>query len=307
MVMGIYISARDHSMSVFLIEYALWVALASYVFAFRGSVFGAMIRHFDQETEQLYRVKRAYESHFPGNVLTRSGCMCIVSWPGIYARSWDALVEKSKHNALSAAVVFLPEHTADFGKHGTDKCYCVEMYGEVKPWGCRWFQLWREMVDTAVAREQKLMVYYFNGMRGRGKISSWDICCDDAIKRDFFYAKKACVLAALPAGERMRLEALPNLLRDDALGGEPGSERADEEERIFVCSLTEEEQEFWLSHKGLGNSQKAEVAWLEKHGYTYEEREVQMFTEDRRRSQIALLSTGALDLGATGADTQHVL
>jgi hypothetical protein len=37
-----------------------------------------------------------------------------------------------------AAVVFLPEHTADFGGHGSDKCYCVEMYGERKPWGCRW-------------------------------------------------------------------------------------------------------------------------------------------------------------------------
>ena len=28
-------------------------------------------------------------------------------------------------------MVFLPEHTANFGKHGSDKCFCVEMYGEV--------------------------------------------------------------------------------------------------------------------------------------------------------------------------------
>ena len=51
----------------------------------------------------------------------------------------DELVKKAKHNALSmsAAVVFLPERTRDYGKCGTDKCYCVEMYGEKKPWGCR--------------------------------------------------------------------------------------------------------------------------------------------------------------------------
>ena len=30
-------------------------------------------------------------------------------------------------------------------------------------------------------------------------------------------------------------------------------------------------------HKGLGNSQKAEVAWLEKQGYAYEEVDVRVF------------------------------
>ena len=32
---------------------------------------------------------------------------------------------------LSAAVVFMPEHTLNFGEHGSDKCYCDAMYGEV--------------------------------------------------------------------------------------------------------------------------------------------------------------------------------
>ena len=42
-----------------------------------------------------------------------------------------------KASRLSAAVVFLPQHTLHFGKHGGDRCYCEEMYGEVKPWGCK--------------------------------------------------------------------------------------------------------------------------------------------------------------------------
>jgi hypothetical protein len=37
------------------------------------------------------------------------------------------------------------------------------MYGEVKPWGCKWFQLWRKHIDSAVALEQRLQVFYFEG------------------------------------------------------------------------------------------------------------------------------------------------
>ena len=50
----------------------------------------------------------------------------------------DKLVSKGKRSELSAAVVFLPEHTLNFGQHGRDQCYCEAMYGETKPWGCRW-------------------------------------------------------------------------------------------------------------------------------------------------------------------------
>jgi hypothetical protein len=123
-----------------------------------------------------------------------------------------------------------------------------------------------------------LVVYFFNGRVGRGKVASWDACSDDATKRDFFSAKKARVLMELPEGENARVQALSDVRRDDSLGGEPGSDRTDEEERIFVGSLTEDELVFWSSHKGLGNSQKAEVAWLEEQGYAYEEREVSAFT-----------------------------
>ena len=44
-----------------------------------------------------------------------------------------------------------------------------------------------------------------------------------------------------------------------------------------MASLTEEERRFLNSHVGLGNSQKAEVAWLEKMGYEYEELDVHQF------------------------------
>jgi hypothetical protein len=62
--------------------------------------------------------------------------------------------------------------------------------------------------------------------------------------------------------------------RDDSLGQAPGSARSDEEERLFVATLSEEDQRFYEEHRGLGNSQKAEVAWLEQMGYDFEEVDV---------------------------------
>jgi hypothetical protein len=70
---------------------------------------------------------------------------------------------------------------------------------------------------------------------------------------------------------------MSNEARDDSMGEAPGSERSDEEERLFVCALQEDDRCFYERHRGLGNSQKAEVAWLEEMGYDYEEVDVRCF------------------------------
>jgi hypothetical protein len=69
----------------------------------------------------------SYESHFEGNILAVEGCKCVVSWPGVYAKSWDQIVAQSKQDEHSAAVVFLPQDTLHYGKCGSDKCYCTEV------------------------------------------------------------------------------------------------------------------------------------------------------------------------------------
>jgi hypothetical protein len=102
-------------------------------------------------------------------------------------------------------------------------------------------------------------VFYFEGRVGAGKIASWEVCCSDAIERDRLISSKQPFLHALPAVERMRLDALSNVLRDDSSGEAPGSERGDEEERLFAAALPEKDRRFYEGHKGLGNSQKAEV------------------------------------------------
>ena len=90
--------------------------------------------------------------------------------------------------------------------------------------------------------------------------------------------RKQLVLETLP---------LPTRMRVDALSDEPSSStawpdtertaRGDEEERLLMASLDDEDRAFIEGHIGLGNSQKAEVAWLEEQGYEYEELDVREF------------------------------
>jgi hypothetical protein len=120
-------------------------------------------------------------------------------------------------------------------------------------------------------------VYYFEGMTGKGKIESWDACCADSVKRDSFWPRRKDFLQALPDAEKQRLGEMSSKARDDSKGEKPGSVRGDEEDKLFMASLSDEDRAFLEGHKGLGNSQKAEVAWLEKMGYSYEEVDVRDF------------------------------
>jgi hypothetical protein len=234
-------------------------------------------------TDDVAQQLRAYESFFSGSILRVNGCACVVSWPGVYAKLWDKLVAKGRASKLSAAVVFCPEETMNYGQCGSDRCYCIDIYGERKPWGCKWFQLWRAHIQEAVGLEQRLQVFYQEGLTGRGQIKStatvtaWEACRGDALRRDALRNTRSVFLDALPRAEKARLAALSGELRDDSKGHRPGSERDDEEERLFVGSLPDADRYFYEGHKGLGNSQKAEVAWLEEQGYAYEEIDVRDF------------------------------
>jgi hypothetical protein len=181
--------------------------------------------------------------------------------------------------ALSAAAVFLPEHTEQHGKHGSDKFYCEKMHGAVKPWGCKWLEQWRAHVKLAVARKSgsRLQVLFFEGKVGQGKIRSWGMCREDAIKRGSSWPRRKAFLVALPEDEQQRPASLSATPRDDPKGEQPGSERGDAEETLFVASLSADECVFLDAHKGLGNSQKAEVAWLEQERIDYEEADVASF------------------------------
>eukprot|EP00935_MAST-01C_sp_MAST-1C-sp1_P001244 g1244.t1 len=237
------------------------------------------------ERDSAFETLRAYESHFGGHISEARGCKCVASWPGIYAKEWDQLVAQARKGEVSAAVVFLPENTSDYGAHGSDRCFCQEMYGEIKPWGCRWFELWRAHIEKAVEREQQLQVIFFAEHAGRGKVSSWDEVAADARRRDSFQPRRQQFIESLPEAQHTRLRKLStDAGTSKALPRTSRSERTDEEERLFLSSLSTEEAAFLQAHAGLGNSQKAEVAWLEKRyketgnvHYLYEEVDVRDF------------------------------
>ena len=108
-----------------------------------------------------------------------------------------------------------------------------------------------------------------------GKVKSWEACEAAAVRRDSFWPRKQAFLRLLPPAKQAQLQALsskPNT--SAAFPGTERTERWDEEERLFLASLSAEDRAFLEGEVGLGSSQKAEVAWLEKCGYHYEELDV---------------------------------
>lgn len=172
-------------------------------------------------------------SGLKGNVLEGDG-ECIVSFPGKYADCWHLCVEKSLHRT-SVACVFLGDKEQGWGQHAENpeeigKCYCHALYGERghqqfgfrsnaeyeangrRPlWGCLWFKRWRDNVELAVSRGQRLVAYFFEEQVGEGLITWPELC--------------------------------------------------------------KKETNLW-DGKGLGASQKAELAFLQKMGYDFEQRDV---------------------------------
>ena len=233
---------------------------------------------------------------FPGKINPRAKD-CIVSFPGKYSAEWDAAVKavREETSTCSLACVFLTDTASGLGQHAKlpdkpEECWCHVIYGyhpasaylsvvDVKelqlkegeteatvlafkekdakamgqcllikrcqtelewqielaealvyaeqlcyknkgraPWGCMWFETWRQKVEEAVQLKQKLHVYYFKDQCGKGKLA-WNQLCDTRAKET---------------------------ARKDT---------------------------------GLGASQTAEVAYLEKEGIPFEEHDINAFTE----------------------------
>eukprot|EP00434_Breviolum_minutum_P037418 symbB.v1.2.033176.t2/scaffold4088.1/size44913/3 len=134
---------------------------------------------------------------YHGKIKETEGSECIVSFPGRYADGWRECVEASAHD-MGVACVFLCGKDDGFGEHAIDPdaggsiCYCHKIYGQRdfklfgyeteeeciangnRPtWGCLWFQKWRNNVEVAVKRKQRLVAYFFVGQVGQGLVA-WD-------------------------------------------------------------------------------------------------------------------------------------
>ena len=175
---------------------------------------------------------------------------------------------------MSAAVVFLPEGTDDYGKCDSipeaeglpGSCWCTPLYGEQKPWGCRWFTKWKENIEVAVASGAQLEVYFFQSQVGQGKVESFGSAGEDNLRREKINHKQKEFEESLQFQQALAA-GVGNLSKEPR--GDGSSQYSREVRRLFLVSLPETEREFITASEGLGNSQKAEVAWLEKKGYEY--------------------------------------
>jgi hypothetical protein len=117
----------------------------------------------------------------------------------------------------------------------------------------QWFVEWWENAKEAHYRyNQTLIVYYFPGQVGQGKIK-WEDAAAHALLRD---------------------KVLGNWPKDEA--GWPKT-LSKEDEAAYVGGLVAEERH---AVSGLGGSQKAEVAWLDYHNIPYKEVDVLDFIEE---------------------------
>jgi hypothetical protein len=195
---------------------------------------------------------------------------CLVSVPmsayfNIYKQVMEPLV---RQRALSSAAVYAPPHTPYHGKH-SNPCYCKQLgIDNHQSWGCKTFAKWINNVNDAVKNELEILVFHSHGMVGKGK-STWEECSEMTKDYDRFQARRKDLLTKLPEEEQQRLAKLSTELRDEFHGESRGSERGDEEQRLFLESLSEGDQERLASMKGLGRAQRAEVAWLDMQGIAY--------------------------------------
>ena len=228
------------------------------------------------EREEADRTVKNRTIRFDGRVIPERGRPCVASWPGKYEGAWEALVAGAREGDVSAAVVFLPDGTEDHGQHDPipeaegleGRCWCTPLYGEEKPWGCRWWSRWLKNVEIAVESGAELEVYFMANLVGRGKVESFQTAGKDQKQvqgKLTQFKDSPHYLEAVAAG----LNGLSREPREDST-----SRYSRELHRLFLAWLPAEEAEILQASEGLGNSQKAEVAWLERKGYQYREVDV---------------------------------
>ena len=80
--------------------------------------------------------------------------------------------------------------------------------------------------------------------------------------------------------DRAKAEGLEELSRAKRYDG--SSQYSREKHRLFLSWLQPPDRQFLAKSEGLGNSQKAEVAWLERKGYPYSEMDISLWLQPRK-------------------------
>eukprot|EP00435_Cladocopium_sp_Y103_P053118 s1038_g16.t3 len=136
-----------------------------------------------------------------------------------------------------------------------------------------WDALWINNIEEAVQQGAELEVYFFAGMKGKGKVQHFLTAGQEHMRREAIQGKKKQFLKSGDFCDALH-EGIDGLRKEPR--GDSSSQYSREVHRLFLASLSEEDRNFLEASEGLGNSQKAEVAWLDKKGYAYTEASLRM-------------------------------
>ena len=151
-------------------------------------------------------------------------------------------------------------------EHLEGRCWCTHLYGEEKPWGCRWFSRWKANIEEAVDCGAELQVYFCQDRLGQGRVQEFQTAGAENLRRELLNSKRKDFEGSLEV--QKAFQSGLNLLQVQPRG-DGSSQYSRELQRLFWASLPAEDREFLEASEGLGTSQKAEVAWLERKGYPY--------------------------------------
>ena len=104
---------------------------------------------------------------------------------------------------------------------------------------------------------------------------------EQSIARENVFDRKRKSLRSRLAYREAVAAGLDSLSKD--AGEDSSSQHSRELQRLFWAWLPEEDRDFLAASEGLGNSQKAEVAWLERKGYQYTQVDIIEFNQSSKR------------------------
>ena len=170
------------------------------------------------------------------------------------------------------------------------ECWCVPLYGEKKEWGCRWWSRWIANIEIAVKNKAKLEVYYFASAVSKGKAQNFETVGEENLRREQISKRRRKFRKSRNFRDAVRT-GLRNL--SEKSEGDGSSPYCREVNRLFLEWLPRDDCEFVVAAEGLGTSQKAEVAWLERKGCNYPAKDVSEWVAKELREIDNCFTCGA--------------
>eukprot|EP00438_Fugacium_kawagutii_P023504 Skav201513 [mRNA] locus=scaffold1154:481412:482485:- [translate_table: standard] len=259
---------------------------------FNSLVLAGMLgpKHLSKPLDAFSKV-RSYRSGlaakriaFPGKI-NAAADMCIVSFPGVYSEEWDAAVSTaSQEQTYSLACVFLTDRASGLGQHeqnpeSSGECYCKALYGELVPdaYLCPIEstdeQLGFKIADSQ-AMGQVLLIKYphttemeWEAEKDHAMQKAHELCQKNQGRAPWgcawFHLWKKNVEKAVERNQSLHVFYFENKVGAG---------------KVPWHSLGDAEAKTKARHGGgLGNSQTAEVAYVDKLGLKYVEHDVMAF------------------------------